>query len=230
MGPQGSRTLGVGGPVIGGRSNPAGSLFDLLYLYSDMPTIREKMHELKLETPFFFVPPEIRRRLHPLRPSVDRALLRASRIQDNTIKPRLPDGSERIYFHHIRKASGTSVYRSFLSLGGEEPTAVEYRMAESMFTRATSNGFVFASGNAEVIEEGNYFFATSMHLPAHKVSLPERTFSFTVLRDPVMRVISYYHYLVAGDNNDEVWRVEEDERRLADEGFAAFLDRVPRKD
>ena len=174
--------------------------------YPDMPTIREKMHELKKETRFFFVPREFRRRL---RPGVERALLRASRIQDNTIKPRLPDGSERIYFYHIRKASGTSVCRSFLSLGGEEPTAVEYRMAESFFPRATSNGLVFATGNTKVLEDGNYFFASS-HLPAHKISLPERTFTFTVFRDPVIRVISYYRYLVAGDKNDEAELKQED--------------------
>jgi hypothetical protein len=139
----------------------------------------------------------------------------------------LPDGIARIYFHHIRKTGGTSLLRSFLGLGGEDPVVVERRIADSFFGRTQSHGLVFAAGHKEVLNRGRYFFAFS-HNPAHELRLPDGTFTVTVLRDPLRRVLSYYSYLRAGDGPDAAFPVKEKERQLAADGLAVFLQRVPR--
>ncbi len=134
----------------------------------------------------------------------------------------LPDGYERIYLFHIRKTGGTSLVRSFLALGGEDPAAVEKRIAVAPVSRAKSGGFVFST-----IPASAYFFAWS-HTAEHRLRLREGTFTIALFRDPVSRVVSYYRYLVEGDSDPGMaWRVQPDERQLASGGFDEFINRVP---
>jgi hypothetical protein len=58
----------------------------------------------------------------------------------------------------------------------------------------SGNGLIFVRGDAALIEKGDYFFASS-HTPLPLLDLPPRTFTITILRDPVSRVLSYYRYL-----------------------------------
>jgi hypothetical protein len=138
-----------------------------------------------------------------------------------------PDGSRRVYCHHVRKTGGTSLFLSFLALGGEDPITVWSRINGDRLRRTISAGLVFASNNPRVLADGSYFFGRSHH-PAHLQPLPPRTFTVTVIRDPVARVHSYFDYLVAGDSPDVPGQVLPRERRLADRGFDQFLQRVPR--
>ena len=142
---------------------------------------------------------------------------------------RFPDGSQRVYCHHVRKTAGTSLYLSFLALGGEDPIEVWRRIARSRLHRTVSGNLAFASNHRTVLAEGAYFFGRS-HRAAGAQPLPPSTFTVTVLRDPAARAHSYFDYLVAGDDPSTPGRVGAQERRIAADGFDAFLDRVPRRD
>ncbi len=138
----------------------------------------------------------------------------------------LADGSRRVYLHHIRKTAGTSLMMSFLALGGEDPQDVWARINGRRLGRTVSGPYAFASIHRKVLAEGAYLFGRA-HRPAADQPLPPGTFTVTVLRDPVARVRSYYDYLRVGDAVDSPGQVAPRERRLAEAGFDAFLDRVP---
>lgn len=139
----------------------------------------------------------------------------------------LPDGSQRIYLFHVRKTAGTSLVRSFLALGGEDPSAVESRISSSLLSRTRTGQYVVTCGRG-TLQQGDYLFGWS-HTAGHRLRLPSRTFTIALLRDPVARVLSYYRYLVAGDaaQNNMAWRVQDDERALAGENFVDFLRNIP---
>jgi hypothetical protein len=141
----------------------------------------------------------------------------------------LPDGSKRIYCYHVRKTAGTSLYLSFLALGGEDPMDVWRRITASRLPRTISGDYTFVSNNRRLLAEGAYFYGRS-HRALDDQPLPPRTFTVTVLRDPVERVHSYFDYLVAGDEPGVPGRVAESERTVAHHGFDAFLDSVPPRD
>ncbi len=139
----------------------------------------------------------------------------------------LPGGDRRVYCYHVRKTAGTSLFLSFLALGGEDPMAVWHRLASSRLQRTVSGGRAYASNDRRVLAEGAYLFGRS-HRPFADQPLPTGTFTVTILRDPVARVHSYYDYLVAGDDPGLPGQVGRRDRRLVQGGFDAFLDRVPR--
>jgi hypothetical protein len=175
--------------------------------------------------PFFWVPPRLRQ---ALRGPVQSSLLYLEERRRPPPDYGIPGGFGRVYLYHVRKTGGTSLSRSFLSLGGEDPAAVERRITASVLGTAASGTYVFAGEVRRSLERGRYFFGWS-HLPAYSLRLPQDTFTVSVLRDPVQRAISYYNYLVAGDDDTVIHTVKDWERSLAADGFHAFLDRVPRK-
>lgn len=162
-------------------------------------------------------------------PAVQRAAAWAMHSVHGSYSPPslLPDGSQRIYLFHVRKTAGTSLVRSFLALGGEDPGAVERRIGSSLLSRTRSGQYVVTCGRG-TLQQGDYFFGWS-HMAGHRLRLPSRTFTIALLRDPVARVLSYYRYLVAGDaaQGDMVWQVQGDERALAGESFSDFLRNIP---
>jgi hypothetical protein len=98
---------------------------------------------------------------------------------------------KRIYHYHVRKTGGTSMNAAFWALGGFDSLACKGRH-HSLVGRS---GLRLVGGDLKLISEGDYFFAHS-HAPAHLVSLPPDTFTITILRDPVARLMSYYRYLL----------------------------------
>jgi len=135
------------------------------------------------------------------------------------------NGYRRIYLYHVRKTAGTSIAFAFMRLTGRDPHFIEKRLARFAF--AQSNGYRYVI-SSRLIRQGRYFFAYH-HLPAYVVEPPcGETFKFTVLRDPVDRVISLYRYLAApsADSSFSLTAPIE-QRRWASEGFDRFLDRLP---
>jgi hypothetical protein len=138
----------------------------------------------------------------------------------------LPDGNRRVYCYHVRKTAGTSLFLSFLALGGEDPMEVWRRITAARLQRTTSAGYSYASNDRDVLAEGAYFFGRSHHGFVDQ-PLPPGTFTVTILRDPVERVRSFYDYLVSGDDPGVPGWVNRRQRLLVQDGFDVFLDGVP---
>ena len=135
---------------------------------------------------------------------------------------------ERIYFYHVRKTAGTSISMAFFSLSGEDPRKVERRLFLTSFVR--SGGYRFVEHNAQLIQGGRYFYGVS-HLPSYVARPPaEGTFTFTVLRDPVWRVVSLYRYLRSADADKGLaFGAPAAERAWAQGSFTEFLECAPRE-
>ena len=136
------------------------------------------------------------------------------------------DDYRRIYMYHVRKTAGTSVAFALMRLAHADPHLIDRRLARFCF--AQGNGYRYVANHEALLRQGKYFFAFS-HLPAYYVELPQvGTFRFTVLRDPVERVISLYRYLASPEADSSYsHKAPIEERRWAMEGFDRFLDRVP---
>lgn len=137
---------------------------------------------------------------------------------------------DRIYLHHIRKTGGTSISVALMSLGGEDPVEVERRVARVRPHVTRTGDLVVAAHDRLALMSGGYSYGWS-HMPAWKIRLPSRTFTVTVLRDPVARVVSLYRYL-RDPTSDEghAFAAPASDRAMAADGFDAFLDRVPTAD
>jgi len=137
----------------------------------------------------------------------------------------LPDGLRRIYFYHVRKTGGTAFAHAFLALGGEDPAAVERRMRRPPF--CTSSGhYRFAYQDPGLLRHGHFFFGYG-HGPARLIRLPDSTFTVTILRDPVDRVVSLYRYLADPQADEgQAFHSQGYEREWVRSGFAMFLDRA----
>jgi Sulfotransferase family len=142
---------------------------------------------------------------------------------------RLPEETKRVYCHHIRKTAGTSLHFSFLGLDGEDPDQVQRRLDTSALHRTISGQYAFVAHQHRLLEQGHYFYGWS-HLPAHRISLPPRTFTVTILRDPVERIVSLYSYLREGDEAGMAFPAPYTERSMAQSGFSAFLEKLPKKE
>jgi hypothetical protein len=141
----------------------------------------------------------------------------------------LPRGTRRIYHHHVRKTGGTSLNRAFLTLGGEDPATVHRRMRGALHV-AESGGLRFVAHDRVLLREGEYFYGWD-HAPAWSIELPSETFTITVLRDPVARLLSLYRYLAdAGSDRGEPFRAGRLERMSASRGLGQFLDQVDKSD
>lgn len=138
----------------------------------------------------------------------------------------LPDGFARVYHHHIRRTGGTSLNAAFYATGGAGFAEKEPLLASQGWM--VHGGRVFVAHNKYLIDKGGYFFARS-HSPAHELRLLDRTFTVTIFRDPVERVISHYNVLAEWEKNDVQHPSRATEGAWLGGSFAKFLERVPRE-
>jgi hypothetical protein len=156
-------------------------------------------------------------------------LPRAPRDAWHTRRVPLPAPFRRLYFFHIRKTGGTSLTKAFLGLGGEDPRAVEARIHPTTHSGRSGDYVFLRSPQAWLTRHSPYFFGFS-HGPAWLTDLPADTFTLTVLRDPVTRVVSYYRYLRdERADEEELFGAPAAERAWAKDGVEAFLERTPRR-
>ena len=138
------------------------------------------------------------------------------------------NGYKRIYHFHIRKTGGTSVNRMFYELSGIDPDEISSIMDNSVTRRTVApNGLVFVNWNRLAFRSGLFFYAHS-HLPMKSVALPSATFTFTILRDPLNRVLSHYRMLRYWMEEEIVHPAAKKETAWARDGFRNFIERVPR--
>jgi Sulfotransferase family len=138
-------------------------------------------------------------------------------------------GFRRAYHFHVRKTGGTSLNRAFLGLGGEDPASVHWRMRGALHA-TRSNGRVYVAHDAPLLERGYYTYGWH-HAPAWTLTLPPETFTITVLRDPISRVLSLYRYLLDPDADaDQPFRAGREERARAAGGFESFVRSTPTVD
>ncbi len=131
---------------------------------------------------------------------------------------------DQIYFVHIRKTGGSSLNHMFLSLGNA-PSLPLYRLLARQY-KIQSGDRIFVGWNKALINQGKYFYGFSHH-PLHTLRLPPRTFTFTVLRDPVRRVISLYNMLMRIKTQNIPHEGMKEQAHWLGDTFDDFLDRAP---
>jgi len=141
---------------------------------------------------------------------------------------RIDKNLNRIYHYHIRKTGGTSLNHIFLSLGDTKTNSLYRNLSLSFDNRLFKNKKIFVGWNKRLIKEGHYFYAFS-HTPIHKLKLPKDTFTITILRNPVDRVISHYNMLLEYIEGTEKHFGLEKEKRWLGNNFTEFLKRIPKK-
>lgn len=136
-----------------------------------------------------------------------------------------PNGYDRMYHVHVRKSAGTSINAAFWKKVGYDLSTVKRK------TQLIGNGLVCVRNNKKGIEAGNYFYANS-HAPYWSLTLPEKTYTFCVLRDPLARLMSLYRYYHWVQNLDETTARQSEpyydslmaESACVKGGFDSFLD------
>jgi hypothetical protein len=158
-----------------------------------------------------------------------RAVERAARLPGDRRAVRtsgFAGGFKRAYHYHVRKTGGTSLNRAFLGLGGEDPVSVHWRMRGALHA-TRSNGLVFVAHDLRLLARGEYTYGWH-HAPAWALKLPPETFTVTVLRDPISRVLSLYRYVLDPHaDDDQPFRAGRTERLRAARGFESFISSLP---
>ena len=86
----------------------------------------------------------------------------------------------------------------------------------------------FVGWNRAMIERGAFFFGFS-HTPLHSMQIPADTYTFTLFRDPVERVLSHYKMLLEEQAASEKHPSFFDEEPWLGSCFSDFVERMPRE-
>ena len=143
---------------------------------------------------------------------------------------RVPDDYNSIYHVHIRKSAGSSINNLFYLKGH---TSLKEIYREPIYIK---KGYVYVQHNKELIEKGMYYYASS-HFPLWDLKLDPDTFTFTILRDPVDRLISLYKYYCwvaqvdpnEGMKSDPSYQTLIKQERLLNKSFREFVGELSNK-
>ncbi|HRK69288.1 MAG TPA: sulfotransferase family 2 domain-containing protein [Hyphomonas sp.] len=145
-----------------------------------------------------------------------------------TVEPwRHPLGFERIYLYHIRKTAGSSLRWTFMDLGGTDLRGSDKERHLNAHGWVVHGGRLYVTHNRYLLERHAYFLGDS-HFPFHDLRIPPKTFTITILRDPVARVISHYRMLLHWQEANIDHPARKLEASYVGNSFSDFLDRLPR--
>ena len=132
----------------------------------------------------------------------------------------------RILFFHSRKTGGTSLNYMFTSYFGDGEYIAKHFDNYSKRYRVINRGFIVQGSNIPLLEQGNYHYGCT-HIPSWKIQVPSKTFTISIFRNPVRRVLSHYN-----DINGKVERGEKnnclrEEYQYLGSSFTDFIDNLP---
>lgn len=134
---------------------------------------------------------------------------------------------KRVYFFHIRKTGGQSIYHAILE---QLCRGIDPAKAERWLTRAgvlACMDKLIVGWGVEQINRQDWHFGFS-HVAMHELlPMPSDTFTFACFREPSERVISHYRMLKMFRETKTRHDVLQTECKWVRKTFAAFLDAVP---
>jgi glycosyltransferase involved in cell wall biosynthesis len=133
----------------------------------------------------------------------------------------------RFYQYHCRKTGGRSITYGILSKYGNASEMYQ-RLASAAHNTIRFGDETVTGWNKGYLESGAFFYGFS-HLPMHEISIPRDTFTFTILRDPVKRVISHYKMLVSFKCNKIEHPAMKTEGRWLGRSFSDFVHTIPQQ-
>ena len=137
-----------------------------------------------------------------------------------------PEKHRRILFFHSRKTGGTSLNHMFTSYFSNGDYIANNFNNYSRRYRVIHKGFIVQASDILLLEQGIYHYGCT-HTPSWKIKVPNDTFTISIFRDPITRIISHY--------NDIKGRVERGDKEewLQQEGqflgtsLTEFVDNLP---
>lgn len=138
---------------------------------------------------------------------------------------------QRIYHFHIQKTAGTSLNSAFYHASGINFEEEILKQFSNIFTRSIRiNDKIFSDHNISIINKGAYFYSWS-HYPFEDIEVDSDTFTFTSIRDPQSRLISYYNFLTDIKNNHFLSKYKHMNHLLNhyEDDFETFLHKLPDK-
>jgi hypothetical protein len=156
--------------------------------------------------------------------------LAGARLRLKSSRRKIAGEYRRIYHYHVRKTAGSSLNSAFWGLVG-----LDFRRLEA-HKRVRRDGLDFVRHHYSLIQRGAFFYASS-HAAAHVLRPPPETFTVTVLRDPVSRLVSHYRNLLwvrddprgRYEERHFIEYLERKEFMWLGNSFGEFLERIPRE-
>ena len=150
-------------------------------------------------------------------------------IERRKVEELIKMGHRPVYHIHIRKTAGSTINLAFLSETGlKDGEQIYNKLAKKRNHRVISENKVFVGWNTYLIKKGQYSYAFS-HTPLHQLYLPQNAFLFTILRDPVKRVISHYNMLKYYKANKIDHPCMKREAKWLGNSFDEFINNMPKE-
>lgn len=92
--------------------------------------------------------------------------------------------------------------------------------------RVISNGFIVQASNISLLEKGNYHYGCT-HIPSWKIRIPSDTFTISIFRNPIRRVISHYNDIKGKVERGEKHSFLREESQFLGSSFTDFVDNLP---